>query len=324
MRRREFLGVLGGTAVAWPLAARAQQAIPVVGFCRSGPLATSTHLTTAFRRGLKEAGFIEGQNIAIEFSSANNQLDRLPALAAELARRPVAVIVGDAVVALAAKAATTTVPTLFVAGGDPVEVGLVTSLNRPGGNVTGVVFFSGNLGAKRLQLLRQIAPKATTIAMLVNPHRPDTEEERRNVQTAAQSIGQQLFVVDADSEPDIETAFATFVQRGAGALLIGSGVFMNTHRKSIVALAARYALPTSYPLREFVDEGGLMSYGASIINAYHQIGIYAARILKGEKPAELPVMQSDKIEFIINLKTAKTLGLEIHPQVLATADEVIE
>jgi len=323
MRRREFFGFAGGAA-AWPVVARAQQPMPVIGFVRSAPLAESTHLVRAFRLGLKEAGFVEGQNVAVEYLSADGRLEQLPAMVAELIRRRVSMIAGDTVVVLAAKAAGATVPMVFASGGDPVVRGLVTALNRPGGNISGVVFYSGDLGAKRLQLLRQLVPKATTIAVLVNPNRVDTEEERRDLLAAAQSIGQQLVVVDVTSGHEIESAFTTFVQRGAGAVLVGSGVFANSHRKSIIALAARYALPAGYPLREFVDEGGLMGYGASITDAYRQMGLYAGRILTGEKPAEMPVMQSDKIEFVINLKTAKALGLEIHPQLLATADEVIE
>jgi len=325
MRRREFITLLGGTAAAWPFAARAQQpTMPVVGFLRSATLADVPHWVAAFRQGLKEAGFVEGQNVAIEFRSADNQLDRLPALVADLIRQPVAVILGNTDAALAAKAATTTVPIVFASGSDPVRDGLVASLNRPGGNVTGLVYFAAVLGAKRLELLRQLVPRATTIAVLVNPNTPLTEAERKDVQTAAQAIGQQLIIFDISSDRDIETAFAAFVQRGAGALLVGTGGFLNSNRERIAAVANRHALPASYSQREGVVAGGLMSYGPSISDAYRQAGIYSGRILNGEKPADLPVIRSTKFELVLNLKTAKALGLTIPPSLLVAADEVIE
>jgi putative ABC transport system substrate-binding protein len=324
MRRRAFIMLLGG-ATAWPLAARTQQsALPTVGFLRSSTLADVQHWVAAFRQGLKEEGFVEGQNVAIEYRFANNQPDRLPVLVMDLIGHPVAVIVGNLESALAAKAATTTVPIVFSTGSDPVRDGLVASLNRPGGNVTGVSFFSGVLGAKRLELLRELVPRATIIAMLVNPNTPVTEAERRDVRAAAQTIGQQLVISDVSNEHDIDTAFGTFVQHGAGALLVGTGGFLNSKRKRIVALADRYALPASYSQREGVVAGGLMSYGTSITDAYRQMGAYAGRILKGEKPSDLPVIQATKFEFLINRRAAKTLGLDLPDKLLALADEVID
>jgi putative ABC transport system substrate-binding protein len=323
MRRREFIGLVGGAA-AWPLAAPAQAAMPVVGFLRSTSAAEATELVTAFRDGLKDAGFIDGQNVAIEFRWADGRSDRLPELLAELIRRPVAVLVGDAFPMLAAKALTNSIPIVFAAGGDPVAQGLVGSLNRPGGNVTGVHFFTGVLGAKRLQLLRQLKPNAKTMAMLVHPGTPNTEAERRDVEAAAEKIGQQLIVLDAGGEREIETAFAAFAGRGAEALLCGSGPFMTAQGKLLIELAARHALPACYHIREIVADGGLMSYGASVADGYRQAGLYAARILKGENPGDLPVMRSTKFELAINLKTARTLGLDMPPGLLATADEVVE
>jgi putative ABC transport system substrate-binding protein len=324
--RRELLAALGGAAVAWPLAARAQQpAMPVIGFLRDAPLADAAHLVAAFRQGLKEASFIEGQNVAIEYRSAEDQPHRLPALVADLVRQQVALIVGNTISALAAKAATTTVPIVFVTGNDPVINGLVASLSRPGGNTTGVSFLSSASVTKRLELLRQFVPKSGAIAMLVYPvNTPDTERELRDVQTAAQASGQELMVVEAGSDRDIETAFVTFAERGAVALFIGSHAFFNSRRERVAALAVRHALPAAYSLREFATAGGLMSYGTSITGAYRLGGIYAGRILKGEKPADLPVQQSTKFEFVINLRTAKALGIDVPDRLLALADEVIE
>jgi ABC-type uncharacterized transport system substrate-binding protein len=324
VKRRGFITMLGG-AVAWPLAARAQQpAMPVIGFLRSTSLAVSTPMITGFRQGLTAAGFNEGQNVAIEYRYADNQLERLPGLVAELIRLPVAVIVGNISAALAAKAATTTVPIVFATGSDPVVDGLVANLNRPGGNVTGVSFVSGLLGAKRLDMLRQLVPVATTIAMLVGTESLEARIERRDVELAAQALGQQLIIAPVSSEGEFDGAFTSIVGRGAKALLVGTGPFLTSNRERVVALAVRHAIPAIYALREFVEAGGLMSYGASILEAYRQAGIYAGRVLKGEKPADLPVMQSTKFELVINLKAAKALGLTVPPTLLALADEVIE
>jgi putative tryptophan/tyrosine transport system substrate-binding protein len=325
MKRREFIALIGGAAVAWPVTVCAQQAaMPVIGFLRSTTAADSTPLVSAFRQGLKETGYVEGQNVTIEYRWGEGRQDRLPALVVDLISRKVAVVVGNHNAALAAKSATITVPVVVVTGADPVRDGLVASLNRPGGNVTGVSFLTIELGAKRLDLLRQLVPNAATIAMLVYPDTPDTEAERRQVQAAAQAIGQELIVLDLKTDRDIETAFATLVQRGAGALLVGTGAFTYSHRERIVTLAAQHAVPAIYSLREDVAAGGLMSYAASITDAYRQAGIYTGRILKGEKPSDLPVMEPTKFELIINLKTAKALGLTVPDKLLALADEVIE
>jgi putative tryptophan/tyrosine transport system substrate-binding protein len=324
IERRKFLATLGGAAVAWPLAARAQQpAMPVVGFLRT-TLTDVPHYVTAFRQGLKEAGFVEGQNVAIEFRSAEGQSDQLPALAADLVRRQVALIVGHTPSALAAKAATTTVPIVFVTGGDPVRLGLVASLNRPGSNATGISFITAELGAKQLGLLRELRPGAVRIAVLVDPKWPITERFVSEVRAAASGVGQQLIVLSVSSDREIETAFTTLVQREAGALHAGIGAFISSQRERIVALAARHRIPAIYNAREAVAAGGLMSYAPSITDAYRQAGIYAGRILKGEKPAELPVMRPTKFDLVINLTTAKALGLDVPDRVLALADEVIE
>jgi putative ABC transport system substrate-binding protein len=325
MRRRDFIIAIAGSAAAWPLTARAQQlALPIVGFLRSEPLGDAMHLVAAFRAGLKETGFTEDQNVIIELRSAEGHVDRLTALVAELIHRPVAVIVANSLAAVAAVTATSRVPIVFATGTDPVQDHLVTSLNHPGGNVTGVVFFASNLAAKRLELLRQLVPKATIMAVLVRPNTPETEAERRNVLAAAQATGQQLLLFDASTEPEIAAAFKDAAQRGAGALLVGSGPFFNSQREYIVSMAARYALPAMFNIAEAVAAGGLISYGTSITDAYRQAGIYAGRILKGEKPADLPVIQPTKFDLMINLKTAKALGLTVPPNLLALADEVIE
>jgi ABC-type uncharacterized transport system substrate-binding protein len=324
VKRRAFISLLGGAA-AWPLAARAQTAtLPLIGFVRSATLSDVPHLINGFRQGLNEVGFFEARNVVVDYRSADGRNERLPAILADLIGRQATLIVANAIAARAAKAATTSVPIVFVSGGDPVKDGLVTSLNRPGGNVTGVVFFSEMLGTKRLDLLRQLIPKAKAIAVVVNPATPGTEEERKDIAAAGKAIGQELIIVEVGSNREIENAFAAFAQRGAGAALIGSGAFMTSHRELLIEMAARHRLPALYPLREYAADGGLMSYGTSISNAYHQAGIYAGRLLKGEKPGDLPVIQSSKFEFVLNVRTAKALGLDVPDRLLALADEVIE
>jgi putative ABC transport system substrate-binding protein len=325
MRRREFITLLGGAA-AWPLVARAQQepGVPLVGLLRNTPSASFEHIVAALRRGLSEAGFVDARNVAIEQRWAEGDDDKLPALLADLVGRRVAVIVANTAGALAAKAAATTVPVVFATGSDPVRDGLVASLNRPGANFTGVTFISSDLGTKRLELLRQLVSRTTTMAMLIGPDVPETIAERADVQKAAQALGQQVVVAQATSLGEIAAAFTAFVERGAGSLFVGTGAFTNSHREAIVALAAHRALPAIYSLREFASIGGLISYGTSITDAYHQAGIYVGRILKGERPADLPVMQSTKFELVLNLRTAKALGLTIPDRLLALADEVIE
>jgi putative tryptophan/tyrosine transport system substrate-binding protein len=320
--RRELLVALGGAA-AWPLAARAQQpAMPVIGFLRSTPSGPFMHFVAAFQQGLKEEGFVEGQNVSVEYRWADNQLDRLPDLAAELVQRKVAVIVGNTQAAEAAKAATQTIPIIFVSGDDPVTIGLVASLNRPSGNVTGIVFFSsGHLGAKRMELLCELVTKAASVAVLMDPN---FATELPAVEQAGRALGRQVSVVKATSERELDAAFAQMVQAGAGALVVGGGPFFTSQRERLTALAARHAIPAIYDAREDVEAGGLMSYGTSITGAYRDGGHYAGRILKGAKTAELPVMQPTTFELVINRKTAKALGLTVPPGLLVAADEVIE
>ena len=325
MRRREFISLIGGAVAVWPLAARAQQpALPVIGLLRSTPSASFMHLLAAFQQGLKDEGFIDGQNVSIEQRWADNQLDRLPGLAADLVRRQVAVIVANTPAAKAAKAATQTIPIVFVTGEDPVTIGLVDSLNRPTGNLTGVVFFaSGHLGTKRLELLHELVPKGAIIAVLMDP---SFATELPAVVGAGRLLGRQLLtiVMKAASEPELDAAFSAIVQAGAGGLVIGGGPFFTSQRRKLVALAASHAIPAIYDTRDHVEAGGLMSYGTSLTTAYRQAGLYAGRILKGAKTSELPVIQPTTFELVINLKTAKTLGLTVPLIMQMTADEVIE
>jgi putative ABC transport system substrate-binding protein len=326
MRRREFISLLGGAAAAWPYAALAQQpTMPVVGYLRSGSAAGSVKNLAAFREGLGSIGYIEGRNVAIDYRYADFENDRLPALAADLIRRQVALIyAGDNPAALAAKAANTTIPIVFRMGGDPVSLGLVASLNRPGGNITGVSFLSTTTVAIRLQMLHEGVPKAAVIGALVNPTNPAAEPQTREAQEAARKLGLELHVLHASSDQDIDAAFATLVQRRAGALAIDGDTFFNTRMVQLAILSARHAMPAIYPTRVFPDAGGLMSYGASNIDADRLGGVYAGRILKGDKPTDLPVQQAVKVELIINMKTAKALGLTFPLTLLGRADEVIE
>ena len=323
MKRREFITLLGGAAAAWPLAAHAQQqGVPVVGFLSSASLADLTHLVTAFRQGLKEAGFAEGQSVAIEFRSAEDQLDRLPTLVAELIRRPVAVIVGNFPSALAAKAATTTVPIVFTTGSDPVADGLVASLNRPGGNVTGATFITAALAAKRLELLRELVPNADTVGVLVKKKLADTQ--LKDVDAASRSLGQPMHIAYASSESEFEAAFTALARQGVRALLLGTDTIFFNRRDQLIALAASHRIPAIYTFREYVRDGGLISYGPIQTETIRQAGLYAGRILKGAKPADLPVLQPTKFELVINLKTATALGLEVPWFLQQRADEVIE
>ena len=325
MRRRDFIKVIGGGAVAWPLAARAQQPTPVVGFLSAVSQTQTAHLVAAFRRGLKEAGFVEGSNVVIEYRFADGQYDRLPAQATELVRRAVDVIVASGPPAAnAARVATASIPIVFVVGLDPVAAGLVASFNRPGGNATGITLVSGPLGQKRLELVREFAPKATDVAMLVNPLSPDAPPEIRDMQAAAQANGFKITLLNASTLDELKTAIATLADHPSSALLVGADPFFMVRREQIVALVAQQKIPAVYPFREFADAGGLMSYGTNIANAYRQSGIYAGRILKGAKPADLPVLNPTSFELVVNLKAAQTLGLNIPPALHARSDEVIE
>jgi putative ABC transport system substrate-binding protein len=325
MKRREFIAGLG-SAAAWPVVARAQQpALPVIGWLGPQSADDAYKSIVAFLQGLKDTGYVEGQNVAIEYRWAENQYDRLAALAADLVRRRVAVIVAvGTIVALAAKAATTTIPIVSGTGVDPVALGLVASLNRPGGNLTGFVLLSAELVPKRLQLLRELMPNAAVFGILVDPARPDTQSVIPDLRAAARTLGLQVVVVSARTDSDLEAAYATFSQQRVDAVLVGNGAYFIRRREQLAALAAGHALPTIFEYREFVLAGGLMSYGSNLAYSYHLAGIYAGRILKGEKPADLPVEQATKLELVINLKTAKALGLTIPETLLATADEVIQ
>ena len=326
MRRREFITLLSGAA-AWPVVARAQQsATPVVGFVRITTPEDSARLVVAFRRGLGDLGYIEGQNVAIEYRYALNQLDRLPALMAELVSRRVAVLAatGGTVSARAAKAATTTIPIVFTTGDDPVRVGLVASLNRPGGNLSGVSVFTARLGPKRLGLIHELVPTASLIAVLINPNNPDTEDEAKDIRDAARGLGVQIIVVSAGKEDDLDGAFQTVVERRARAMIVGADTLFSSLRIQIAERAFRLSLPTMCTTRSEVEVGGLMCYGANIPGVYRQAGVHAGKILKGAKPADLPVELPTAFDLVINLKTAKSLGLDVPPTLLARADEVIE
>jgi putative tryptophan/tyrosine transport system substrate-binding protein len=326
MRRREFIALVG-CAATWPRVVDAQQkAMPVIGFLSSRSPGDSTILVAAFRKALSEAGYVEGQNIAIEYRWADGQYDRLPALAAELVNRAVAVLVatGGEPSALAAKAATSTIPIVFTTGGDPVKIGLVASLNRPGGNATGVSLLTTTPEAKRLELLHDLVPGVKVVGVLIDPNYQEAETQSRELRDAARTIGQRIYIANAKNEGELDSAFGTLVQERADALLVSSDPFFDTRRDRIIAFAAQHRMPAVYQFREYAVAGGLASYGISLPDGYSQVGIYAGKILKGAIPADLPIFQSIKFEFVINMKTAKTLGLDVPPTLLARADEVIE
>jgi putative tryptophan/tyrosine transport system substrate-binding protein len=325
MRRRKFIKLIGGAAATWPLAAWAQQPIPVIGFLSSGSPQSDAFRLAAVRQGLVEAGYVEGRNFVFDYRWAEDQYERLPALAAQLVRRDVALIVtGGGTSTVAAKSATATIPIVFVTGADPIKLGFVASFNRPGSNITGVSFLVNTLVAKQFEVLHETVPKTALIGYLVNPTYANAEADTRNVLAAAEVVGQKLLVVQAHTDSELEAAFVTLIQQRAGALVVGADPFFFNRRDRLVELAARQKIPAIYFLREFASAGGLMSYGTSITEAYRIVGLYAGRILKGEKPAELPVQQSTRVELIVNLKTAKALGLTVPPALLARADEVIE
>jgi len=326
IRRREFITLLGGAA-AWPLAAHAQQpAMPVVGFLGAPSAAPYARYVAAVHQGLKEVGYVEHQNVAMEYRWADSQYDRLPALAADLVSRRVAVIIpiGGSPATVAAKAATSTIPIVFNLGADPVELGLVTNLSRPGGNITGIANMTLEIETKRLELLHELAPSSSSLAILLNPSSAQAQTREREAQRAARVIGRQVLILKAGTGHEIEGAFATLVRERAGALLVGGDSFFNTQATLFVVLTARHSIPTVYPFKSFVDAGGLMSYGASLLDAYRQTGVYTGRVLKGEKPGDLPIAQPTKFELVINLKTARAVGIVIPPTLLARADEVIE
>jgi ABC-type uncharacterized transport system substrate-binding protein len=327
IRRREFITLLGGAAVAWPLAAGAQQpAMPVIGYLSARSPDDTAHLVEAFRRGLSEAGVVEGQNVTIEYRWALGQADRLPGLAADLVRKPVTVLVstGGESAALAAKAATSTIPIAFIIGGDPVKLGLAATYSRPGGNATGISILTATLEPKRLELLRELVPQASTIGALLDPNFPPYEGQLRDLREAARALDLQVQELRASNEAEIDMAFEAVARQRIAALTVVAGPFFDTRRDKLVSLAARYAVPTMYHFREFTEAGGLMSYGIDSRVAYRQIGVYAGGILKGEKPGELPVLQPTKFELVINLKTAKALGLRVPLTLQVAADDVVE